>query len=102
MKIQTQSVNFKADSDLLKFVDDKTSSLSKFYDKIISVEVYLSVQKTSEKENKHTEIKVNVPGKELVVKKITKSFEEGVSKSTDSLERLLKKIKEKQRESSAT
>ncbi len=95
MKVFTQSVNFKADAELIKFVEEKVSKLEKFHDKIIDAEVFLKVQQTSEKENKITEIKMNVPGDELMVKKETKTFEEGVSLCIDSLKRQLKKSKEK-------
>lgn len=99
MKVYIQSVNFNADSDLLKYIESKVESLSKFHDKIIDAEVFLKVQSTSDKENKISEIKINIPGSELIVKKETKSFEEGISIGVDSLKRQLKKSKEKLRNS---
>jgi putative sigma-54 modulation protein len=99
MKVFIQSVNFNADSGLLKFIEDKVQGLSKFHDKIIDAEVFLKVQNTSDKENKISEVKINIPGNEFMVKKETKSFEEGVSISVDSLKRQLKKSKEKLRDS---
>ncbi|TVZ55694.1 putative sigma-54 modulation protein [Lutibacter sp. Hel_I_33_5] len=98
MKVYTQSVNFNADKELISFIDDKVGSLIKFHDKIVDSEVFLKVQHTSDKENKITEIKINIPGSELIVKKLTKSFEEGVSLGVESLKRQLKKSKQKQRE----
>ncbi|MEX6626194.1 ribosome-associated translation inhibitor RaiA [Tenacibaculum pacificus] len=97
MKVFTQSVNFTADKSLIDYIEKKIEGLEKFHDKIVDVEVYLKVQKTSEKENKITEIKINIPGDELMVKKQTKTFEEGVNIAIDSLKRSLKKSKEKQR-----
>ncbi len=97
MKVFIQSVNFNADSSLLKFIEDKVQGLAKFHDKIIDAEVFLKVQNTSDKENKISEIKINIPGSELMVKKETKSFEEGISIGVDSLKRQLKKSKEKLR-----
>jgi putative sigma-54 modulation protein len=99
MKVFIQSVNFNADSGLLKFIEDKVQGLSKFHDKIIDAEVFLKVQNTSDKENKISEVKINIPGNEFMVKKETKTFEEGVSISVDSLKRQLKKSKEKLRDS---
>lgn len=99
MKVYTQSVNFKADAELIKFVEKKVEGLEKFHDKIVDAEVFLKVQKTSEKENKITEIKINIPKSELIVKRETKTFEEGVSLGVDSLKRQLKKSKEKHRDS---
>lgn len=99
MKVFVQSVNFKADSELIEFVEKKVSGLEKFHDKIVDAEVFLKVQKTSEKKNKITEIKINIPSNELMVKKEAKTFEEGVSISVEALKRQLKKSKEKQRSS---
>ena len=99
MKVFTQSVNFNADKQLMELVEDKVSALIKFHDKIVNAEVFLKVQNTSDKENKITEIKINIPGSELIVKRETKTFEEGVNSAVDSLKRQLKRSKEKQRDS---
>jgi putative sigma-54 modulation protein len=99
MKVFTQSVNFNADNQLIEFVEEKVSALTKFHDKIVNAEVFLKVQKTSDKENKITEIKINIPGSELIVKRETKTFEEGVNAAVDNLKRQLKRSKEKQRNS---
>ncbi|MFD2528933.1 ribosome hibernation-promoting factor, HPF/YfiA family [Polaribacter marinaquae] len=99
MKVFTQSVNFNADSQLIMFVETKVLTLSKFHDKIVDAEVFLKVQNTSDKENKITEIKINIPGSELIVKRETKTFEEGVNAAVDNLKRQLKRSKEKLRDS---
>ena len=101
MKVTTQSVNFNASADLLDFTEKKVASLAKFHDKIVNAEVFLKLENSSDKENKITEIKINIPGNELVVKKQFKSFEEGVSTGVESLKRRLKKSKEKLRDSIA-
>ena len=98
MKVFVQSVNFNADQKLVDFVEKKVMGLEKFHDKIVDVDVFLRVQKTSEKENKFTELKINIPGSELIVKKEAKTFEEGASMVVDSMKRQLKKSKEKERE----
>ena len=97
MKIHVQSVNFNADASLIDFVEKKINSLEKYYEKIIDSEVFLKVQQTSGKENKFVDIKLNIPGNDLVVKKQCKTFEEGVVLATDSLKRQLAKNKEKVR-----
>lgn len=97
MKVAVQSVNFNMDKDLKVFIENKLESLNKFYDKILSADVFLKVQQTSEKENKNIEVKLKVPGDDIVIKKTAKTFEDGISQSIDSLKRSLKKLKEKQR-----
>ncbi|WP_435263943.1 ribosome hibernation-promoting factor, HPF/YfiA family [Tenacibaculum sp. nBUS_03] len=98
MKVFTQSVNFTADKKLIDYIERKIEGLEKFHDKIVDAEVFLKVQKTSEKENKITEVKVNIPGSELMFKKQYKTFEEGISVAVESLKRQLKKSKEKDKD----
>ena len=98
MKVFVQSVNFNADKDLIDFIEKKVTSLEKYYDKIVDSEVFLKVQQTSEKENKTVDIKINIPGNDIVVKKQCKTFEEGTMVAVDSLKRKLTKEKEKVRE----
>ena len=95
MKVNVQSVNFNADQKLINFIQAKLDKLEQFYDKIIYADVFLKVQQTSEKENKITEVLLSVPGDELMVKKICKTFEEGIYESERALQRQLIKRKEK-------
>lgn len=97
MKVNTQSVNFNADQKLLDFIQKRMDKLEMFYDKVIKSDVYLKVQNTSDKENKIFEARVSVPGDSFVVKKQCKTFEEGADSAIASLERQLKKRKEKLR-----
>jgi putative sigma-54 modulation protein len=95
MKVNVHAVNFNVDGKLVGFIQKRMDRLEKYYDKVISADVFLKVEKTSEKENKIVEIKMLVPGDEFMVKKQCKTFEEGVEQSAESLERLLTKRKEK-------
>lgn len=97
MKVNAQSVNFDADRKLMDFIQNRMDKLDLFYDKVISADVYLKVENTSEKENKIVEIKVHVPKDKFIVKKQCKSFEEAVDSACSSLERKLVKRKQKQR-----
>ncbi|MFK7781129.1 ribosome hibernation-promoting factor, HPF/YfiA family [Psychroserpens sp.] len=97
MKVNTQSVNFNADQKLIDFIQKRMDKLEMFYDKVIDTDVYLKVENTSDKENKIFEARVNVPGDSFVVKKQCKTFEEGTDSAVSSLERQLKKRKEKLR-----
>lgn len=95
MKVNTQAVNFDADAKLIDFIQKRLDKLEQFYNKIINADVYLKVQKTSAPENKITEIRLFVPGDDMVVKKTCKTFEQCVDECAASLERQLKKRKEK-------
>jgi putative sigma-54 modulation protein len=95
MMVNVHAVNFNVDKKLIAFIEERLSKLEKYYDKVVSSDVYLKVEKTSEKENKIVEIKVHVPGDDFMVKKQCKTFEEAVEMASESLERVLIKRKEK-------
>lgn len=95
MKVNTQSVNFNAEEQLIDFVQKRLDKLELFYDKIISSDVYLKLENTSSKKNKIVEINMHVPKDRFVVKKQGKSFEEALDSACDSLERKLVKKKKK-------
>ncbi|MES2746758.1 MAG: ribosome-associated translation inhibitor RaiA [Bacteroidota bacterium] len=97
MKVNVHAVNFTVDKKLVDFIQLRMDKLEKYYDKIVSSDVFLKVEKTSEKENKIVEVKIHVPGDDFLVKKQCKTFEEAVEMSAESLERLLVKRKEKVR-----
>lgn len=95
MKVNVQSVNFNADVKLINFIQERLDKLELFYSKIINADVYLKVQKTSQPENKIIEVRLFVPGDDLIASKTCKSFEQCIDECADALERQLKKKKEK-------
>lgn len=95
MKVDVHAVNFNVDKKLVDFVQERMIKLEKYYDKVVSSDVYLKVENTSDKENKIVEMKIIVPGDDFLVKKQCKSFEEAVELAAESVERLLVKRKEK-------
>jgi putative sigma-54 modulation protein len=95
MKVNTQSVNFNADQKLIDFIQKRMNKLDQFYDKVIKSDVYLKVENTSEKQNKIFEARISVPGDSFIVKKQCKTFEEGADMAVSSLQRQLKKRKQK-------
>jgi putative sigma-54 modulation protein len=97
MRVQIQAVNFNIDKDLNDLINNKVKGLLKFYDNIVEAQVYLKVQKTSQKENKDLEIRLGIPGDDPVVKKTESTFELALNQSIAVLKKTLIKIKEKQR-----
>ena len=95
MKIKIHSIHFDADQKLETFINNKVSKLDQFFDKIIEGEVFLKLDKADDHKNKVAEIKLNVPGGELFVKKQSKSFEEATDVAVEALRRQVKKYKEK-------
>jgi len=97
MRVNVQTPNFAPDTELIEFVEKRLSKLEQFYDRIVFADVFLKVQKTSEKQNKMTEVLLSIPGGDLICKKEGRSFEAGIDECMQSLGRQLKKRKEKQR-----
>ena len=95
MTVKIQSVHFDADKKLVEFIQERIDKLTHFYDGIITSDVILRVDKSSEAENKVAEIKVHIAGNDLFVKKQCKSFEEAVDTSIEALKIQVKKHKEK-------
>ncbi len=95
MTVKIQSLHFDADKKLVEFIQERIDKLTHFYDGIITSDVILRVDKSSEAENKVAEIKVHIAGNDLFAKKQCKSFEEAVDTSIEALKIQVKKHKEK-------
>ena len=95
MTVKIQSVHFDADKKLVEFIQERIDKLTHFYDGIITSDVTLRVDKSSDADNKVAEIKVHVAGNDLFVKKQCKSFEEAIDMSIEALKIQVKKHKEK-------
>ncbi|NIK72693.1 putative sigma-54 modulation protein [Thermonema lapsum] len=97
MKVNFQSVHFKADQKLLDFVQEKLNKLDRFYDRIVDGEVIFRLDKGEHgRENKVVEIKLNAPGHSLFSKSINTSFEAAAVEVVENLRRQILKLKEKE------
>jgi len=94
MEIKVQSIHFDADQKLVTFVEDKLTKLTQYYDKIIVGDVFLKLE-PSDIENKVTEIKLSIPGKDLFAKKQCRTFEEATDEAVEALRRQISKHKSK-------
>jgi putative sigma-54 modulation protein len=95
MKINIQTLDFSPKQDLLDLVNEKVGKLEKFSDRIVEARVLLRVEKADKRDNKVCEVRLAIPGNDLFVRKQFESFEEGIQKVTDSLQRQIKEWKEK-------
>ena len=95
MNIQVQSIRFNADKKLLDFIQKKANKLDTFYDRIISGEVYLRLEKVEDEANKIAEIKLALPGTQLFAKCQCKTFEEATDLAIESLKKQIEKHKQK-------
>lgn len=95
MNIKMHSIRFDADQKLINFIDTKVKKLPTVYDDILGAEVFLRLDKDSDRENKLVEIKLDVKGQTVFAKKQCKTFEEATDLSIDALKRQLVKRKSK-------
>ena len=96
MNINFQSVNYNADNKLIEFAEKRIKKISQFYLNIIDVFIYTKVENTTNRVNKFAELKIVIPGDDVVVKKQAKTFEEAINLAAGSAEKMLKKRKNKQ------
>ncbi|MFT4032839.1 MAG: HPF/RaiA family ribosome-associated protein, partial [Siphonobacter sp.] len=85
------------------FVQSKLNKLDQFYDRIISGEVYLKLDKgeSSKIQNKVVEIKLYMPGGSLFIKETGTTFEEATDLALDIAKNQVKKYKEKVKDKTA-
>jgi len=95
MKINLQSLHFKASDHLKEFVDEKVGKLSHLDDKIISADVTLFSGDGKNVDNKVCEIRLVVPGYDDYVKKNGESFEAATLDAVDTLQKILRRKKDK-------
>ncbi len=95
MTIHFRAVNFTADAKLKEFSKERIEKLSLFHNQIIEVFVFTKVENSSDGVNKWAELKIAIPGDDIVVKKICRTFEEAIHTAAQSAERILKRRKEK-------
>lgn len=96
MMVTIHNVGFSADGKLKEFINTKISKLSRYYNRIIGSDIYLKLENSGQIKDKVVEITLDVPQKKLICKSEGKKFEAAIDNCISSLERQLKKYKEKQ------
>jgi putative sigma-54 modulation protein len=97
MEIRIQAIKFTASEQLEAHINKRLSKLTRVYDDIVSVDVYLKVVKPETSQNKEVEIKIQSSLGEFFASKTTDTFEESTDLAVEALDRQLAKSKEKVR-----
>lgn len=95
MKVVLNAVKFIPDEKLQNFVNDKVGKIERLLPEALQADVSLKVDKPETNNNKISEIRLVVRGKDLFVTKQADSFEEAVMLSIDALKTQIDKFKEK-------
>jgi putative sigma-54 modulation protein len=97
MNIKINAVKFSASKQLEAFIESKVQKLGQFSEDILGAEIFLKLENVQDMENKIAEIRIDIPGNDLFVKKQSKTFEEAVDEAVDALKKQIAKAKEKRR-----
>lgn len=95
MKIHIQSIDFTATKELTDFVTETVEKLSHLSKNILGVKVYLKLENSNTGSKKICEIILDVPGKDLFVKKQCETFEEATKQATEVMQKQIGKMKTK-------
>ena len=95
MKININSVHFKADKKLEDFITLKLEKVCAKNSDVIGSEVTLKLDNTDTPENKIVDIRIILKGNDLFASKVSKSFEESTDEVIDALKKQLEKYKGK-------
>jgi putative sigma-54 modulation protein len=97
MNIQIHSVRFNADKKLIDFVHQRLDKLTQYGEDIVNAEVFLRLDKDEDRENKISEIKLDLSGGPLFARKQSKTFEESTDEAIEALKKQITKHKQKKR-----
>lgn len=95
MQINIQSPGFKVSPVLTGFIQDKVSKLYNYYGEIISIDILLRVSNTDTKENKVCEIRLAIPGNDILASATCKTFEDAVLSVVEIIKNRIKRKKSK-------
>ena len=95
MNIIIQSSGFTADEHLEAFINEKLKNFDKEIN-IIRANVTLFIASDSNPHKYYCEIRLEVPGNDLFVKKSSDTFEKAIVDATDTIQNNIRKTKEKQ------
>ena len=95
MKINIQSPGFKVSLVLTKFIQEKVCKLYNYNTEIISIDILLKVSNADSKENKVCEIRIAIPGNDILASATCKTFEEAVLSVVEIIKNRIKRKKSK-------
>jgi putative sigma-54 modulation protein len=100
MNIIIHATGFTADQKLTELIESKLSKLTTFFEKIISIDVYLKLESHSKIKDKTIEIKTHIPGQTLFAEDTGMSFEGATDRAFEIVKNQLTKKKESARTTS--
>jgi putative sigma-54 modulation protein len=93
MDIHIQPIGFNIRTELIEFIQTKTQKLIPRCKGLVKIQVTLKIIGTRELERKKCEIRLVIPGNDLISINTATNFEEAVLSSIEILERRLEERK---------
>lgn len=93
MKLKFQTQGFTASADLTKLLYQKVAKLAQFFDKIIVAEVKMSNNYSDTNESKVCNIRLVIPGNDLLANAQCKTFEDAIADAVEALKKQIEKRK---------
>lgn len=84
-------------SALRAYIQKRINKFSIYYNRIIGVDLYLILDNQSDQQNKRVEVRVQIPGDDIIVTKQSDTFEKAIDLVASAAERSLVRRKEKTR-----
>lgn len=95
MIVHIQSIGFRVKKELREFIEIKTAKLIRRCTDLVKIEVTLKLVGSFSNEAKRCEIRMVIPGNDLIGTYTARTFEEAILMSIESLERKLETRKNK-------
>jgi ribosomal subunit interface protein len=95
MTIHIQTPGFTATAPLMNYVKERIEKLGRFSGEIISAEVLLRQQRSDTRSDKLCELRMVMPGDDLLAGAQCKTFEEAVAKGADLIKGQINRKKTK-------
>lgn len=93
MDVNVKALKFNPDKKLIAFVEKKASKLSRFFDRLETVEVVLSL--IPDNENKNVKILTRMFGQDLIIERNASTFESATNAAVDAMKENITRLKEK-------
>lgn len=101
MKVNIQSIHFKADQKLKDYLVQKLDKLETFFEGIIDAQVYLKVNNKQNKDNKEVDILINMARHQVYKSQEAQTFEAAIDIALESLKKQLKRLNDRLNEHQA-
>lgn len=95
MQIEIKSIDFTSKQELNDFVYEKLNTLVRFYKQVIGSEVFLRLDSSKTRDNKVCQIRLAIPGNDLLATGRSKTFEQATLKVVKALKKQIQNLKTK-------